>query len=72
MSFAMMQEWRSRLLHPRLVRSDVYIQGLTQDEVTMIREALQRGLTPSGFEVVEDILILRFDRNGSRKPSQEE
>jgi hypothetical protein len=28
MSFAMTQEWRSRLLRPRLVREDVFIQGL--------------------------------------------
>ena len=72
MSFAMTQEWKSKLLRPRLVREDVYIQGLEPDEVEMIREALGKGLTPSGFEVVEDILILRFDRNESRKPSQEE
>ena len=56
------QEWKSPLLRPRLVREDVYIQGLTQDEVEMIREALGKGLMPSGFEVVEDTLILRFDR----------
>ena len=72
MSFAMTQEWRSRLLRPRLVREDVFIQGLTQDEVEMIREALGKGLTPNGFEVVKDTLILRFDRNESRKPLQEE
>ena len=71
-SFAMTQEWRNPLLRPRLVRSDVYIQGLEPDEVEMIREALEKGLTPSGFEVVEDTLILRFDRNESRKPLQEE
>jgi hypothetical protein len=50
----------------------VYIQGLTQDEVAMIREALGKGLTPNGFEVVKDTLILRFDLNESRKPLQEE
>lgn len=72
MSFAMTQEWRSRLLRPRLVRSEVYIRGLTQDEVEMIREVLEQGLTPSGFEVVEDTLVLRFDRNESRMPLQEE
>ena len=72
MSFAMTQEWRSRLLRPRLVREDVFIQGLTQGEVGMIREALGKGLTPNGFEVVEDTLILRFDRNELRKPLQEE
>jgi hypothetical protein len=52
------QEWRSRLLRPRLVRSEVYFQGLEPDEVEMIGEALEKGLTPSGFEVVEDTLIL--------------
>ena len=66
------QEWKSPLLHPRLVRSDVYIQGLEPDEVEMIREALGKGLTPSGFSVVSDTLILRFDRNELRKPLQEE
>jgi hypothetical protein len=40
MSFYMTQEWRSRLLRPRLVREDVFIQGLTQNEVEMIHEAL--------------------------------
>jgi len=72
MSFAMTQEWRSRLLRPRLVRSDVYIQGLEPDEVEMIREALGKGLTPSGFSVEGNTLILRFDLNESREPSQEE
>jgi len=66
------QEWRSRLLSPRLVREDVYIQGLEPDEVEMIREALGKGLTPSGFSVGGNTLILRFDRNESRKPLQEE
>jgi hypothetical protein len=56
------QEWRSTLLRPRLVREDVFIQGLEPDEVEMIREALGKGLTPSGFKVVENTLILRFDR----------
>jgi hypothetical protein len=50
MSFAMTQEWKCPLLRPRLVRSDVYIQGLTQDELQMIHEALGKGLTPSGFD----------------------
>lgn len=72
MSFAMTQEWRSRLLRPRLVRSDVYIQGLTPDEVAMIREASERGLKPGGFSVEGNTLILRFDRNESRQPSEEE
>jgi hypothetical protein len=72
MSFAMTQEWKSKLLRPRLVREDVYIQGLEPDEVEMIREALGKGLTPSGFSVGGNTLILRFDRNESRKPSHEE
>lgn len=72
MSFAMTQEWKSLLLRPRLVREDVYIQGLTPDEVKLIRDALGKGLTPTGFKVVEDTLILRFDRIESRKPSREE
>jgi hypothetical protein len=72
MSFAMTQEWRSRLLRPWLVREEVFIQGLSQDEVEMIREALEKGLTPNGSEVVEDTLILRLEGNESRKPSQEE
>ena len=72
MSFAMTQEWRSRLLHPRLVREDVFVQGLTQDEVEMIREALGKGLTPNGFDVAGNAVILRFDRNESRKPLQDE
>ncbi len=70
--FALTQEWTSKLLGPRLVREDVFIQGLTQDEVEMIREALGKGLTPNGFEVVEDTLILRFDRRESRKALEEE
>jgi hypothetical protein len=64
MSFAITREWRRRLLGPRLVREDVYIQGLESDEVQMIREELQKGLTPNGFEVVEDTLnpSVRTDR----------
>jgi len=61
MSFAMTQEWKCPLLRPRLVRSDVYIQGLTQDEVGMIREASERGLKPGGFSVEGNTLVLRFD-----------
>jgi hypothetical protein len=72
MSFAMTQEWKSKLLRPRLVRSDIFIQGLEPDEVEMIREAQEKGLTPGGFKVAGNTLILRFDRNESRKPSQEE
>jgi hypothetical protein len=62
MSFAMTQEWKNRLLHPRLVREDVYVQSLTPDEVEMIREATERGLTPTGFKLAGGTLILRFDR----------
>ncbi len=72
MSFALTQKWRSRLLRPRLVREDVYIQALEPDEVEMIREALGKGLKPGGFSVEGNTLVLRFDRDESRKPSQEE
>ncbi|HEV2289924.1 MAG TPA: hypothetical protein VGR81_13350 [Candidatus Acidoferrales bacterium] len=65
--------YKSSLLRkPEIVRTDIFIQGLEPDELAMIREALGKGLTPSGFEVVEDILILRLDRNESPKPLQEE
>ncbi len=65
MSFAMTEEWRSRLLRPRLVRSDVYIQGLEPDEVEMIREASERGLKPGGFSVEGNTVVLRFERDES-------
>jgi hypothetical protein len=55
------QEWKSPLLRPRLVRSDIFIQGLTQDEVAMIREASERGLKPGGFSVEGNTLVLMFD-----------
>jgi hypothetical protein len=71
MSFAMTQEWENRLLRPQLVREGVYVQSLTPDEVEMIRDALGKGLTPSGFKLVGGTLVLRFDRNESRKPSRE-
>jgi hypothetical protein len=72
MSFVMTQEWKSKLLRPRLVREDVYIRGPEPDELEMIREALERGLKPGSFKVADDTLILRFERNESRKPLQEE
>ena len=56
------QEWRNPLLRPRLVRSDVYIQGLEPDEVEMIREASERGLKPGGFSVEGNTLVLRFNQ----------
>jgi hypothetical protein len=61
-SFLAESEWKSNLLRkPDLVRTDIFIQGLEPDEVEMIREAAERGLTPSGFKVVENTLILRFE-----------
>jgi hypothetical protein len=69
MSFAMTQEWRSPLLRPRLVRSDIFVHELTPNEVEMIREALGKGLTPNGFEVTGNAVILRFDRNESPTPT---
>jgi hypothetical protein len=62
MSFAIVQKWNNPLLRkPRLVREDVFIQGLSPDETKMICSAMAKGLTPSGFKVVEDTLILRLD-----------
>ncbi len=73
MSFGMTQEWKSSLLRkPELVRTDIFIQGLEPDEVQMIREASERGLKPGGFSVEGNTVILRFEQDGSRKPSQEE
>ena len=59
--FAMTEEWTSGLLRPRLVREDIFIQGLEPDEVEMIREASERGLKPGGFSVEGNTVILRFD-----------
>jgi hypothetical protein len=62
-SFLAESEWKSGLLRkPELVRSDIFIQSLEPDEVEMIREALERGLKPSGFSVEGNTLVLRFDR----------
>jgi hypothetical protein len=72
MSFAMTQEWRSPLLRPRLVRSDIFIHELKPDTLDMLHQASEQGLTPSSFDFDGDILILRFQRDDSRKPSQEE
>ena len=72
MSFSMIQEWKSSLLRPRLVREDIFVQGLEPEEVELIREASERGLKPSGFEVAENTLILRFQLDESRKPLQDE
>jgi hypothetical protein len=72
-SFLAESEWKSSLLRkPELVRSDIFIQGLEPDEVEMIREASERGLKPGGFSVEGNAVILRFERNESRKPLQEE
>jgi hypothetical protein len=71
--FALTQEWTSRLLRkPRLVKEKVFLQSPTPDELGMISEALERGLKPSGFSVEGTTVILRFDRDESRKPLEEE
>lgn len=59
----MLQKWKSPLLRPRLVRSDIFIQGLEPDEVEMIRKALERGLKPSEFSVAGNTVVLRFVRD---------
>lgn len=63
------QRKSSLLRKPELVRTDIFIQGLEPDEVEMIREALGKGLTPNGFEVEGNTLVLRFDRSESQKPA---
>jgi len=63
MNFAMTQEWKNGLLRkPRLVKSDIFIQNLTLDELSMIREASDQGLRPGGFSVEGNTVILRFER----------
>jgi hypothetical protein len=66
------QEWKNRLLRPRLVREDVFVHELEQGTLETLREAMRRGLTPSSFDFNRVILILRLERNESRKPLQEE
>lgn len=72
MSFAKTQEWTNRLLRPRLVREDVFLQSLPPDELATIYEALGRGLSPTRFSVEGTTVILQFDLDESRKPLQEE
>jgi len=56
------QEWKNGLLRaPRLVSQDIFVQSLTPDDLSMIREALERGLTPSGITVAGNTLVIRFD-----------
>lgn len=72
MSFAMTQEWRSSLLRPRLVRSDIFVHELTPETLDMLRQATERGLKPSGFSVAGNTVVLRFERDESCKPLKEE
>lgn len=69
----MRPEWKSRLLRKRgeLVRTDVFVH-LQPHAVEMLRQALERGLKPSGFDAAGDIAVLRLERNESRKPLQKE
>ena len=69
----MKPEWKSRLLRKKdeLVRSDVFVH-LELCALEMIRRAVEEGLASSGFELAGDAAILRFKRNESRKPLQEE
>jgi hypothetical protein len=57
------QKWESPLLRPRLICTDIFVHELTPDELQMIRDALGKGLTPSGFDVAGNTVILRFGRN---------
>ena len=61
MDFAMTQEWKSSLLKPRLVGQNVFIQTLTPTQLSMIHQTQERGLAPTGFTVIGDTLVLRFD-----------
>lgn len=57
----MSTEYKSKLLRKdSLVREDVFISDprVLED----VREALAAGLTPSGFTVHEEVVVLRFDR----------
>lgn len=56
-----MSEWKSSLLKPKPVRTDVFIR-LEPDEVEMLREASEQGLTPTTFSVAGDIAVLRLDK----------
>jgi tRNA G37 N-methylase Trm5 len=72
----MRPEYKRRLLRrpdreDALVRRDVFVR-LEPRALEMLRQALERGLKPSGFDVAGDIAILRLERNESRKPLQEE
>jgi hypothetical protein len=62
-SMTMRPEWRSRLLRRKdtLVRSDVLVHEPRVLEV--IRQAVEEGLTPSGFDAAGDAVILRLERN---------
>jgi hypothetical protein len=54
-------EYESKLLRKdSLVREDVFISDprVLED----VREALAAGLTPSGFTVHEEVVVLRFDK----------
>ena len=54
-------EYKSKLLRKdSLVREDVFISDprVLED----VREAMAAGLTPSGFTVHEEVVVLRFDK----------
>ena len=58
-------EYQSRLLRKdSLLREDVFISD--QRVLDDVREALAAGLTPSGFTVHEEVVVLRFDKRKKR------
>lgn len=63
----MRPEYKSRLLRrheeARLVRKDVLVHGAEPYVLEALREAAEQGLSPSGFDVVNDAVILRLERN---------
>ena len=68
-----MTPYKSKLLRKdTMVRRDIFVR-LEPDALESLLEAWEQGLKPSGFEApVDNIVILRLDRNESRKPLQEE
>jgi hypothetical protein len=69
-SMTMRPEYKSRLLRcpdreDTLVRKDVFVHGLEPYVQEALRQAAERDLKPSGFDIAGDdnsIVILRFTR----------
>ena len=60
----MRPEYKSRLLcrkEDALMRTDIFVRD--PRVLSEVREAVEEGLTPSGFDVAGDAVILRLGRN---------